>query len=188
MSAILKYCDHGSLLSQQRFIDKLINKLFDKNKNFCISAYTCSQKQENTAVTTTATATSTTNYWYNPATGACQPFSWTQTNTGNANNFPSLDMCQSYCTNSPTFILEALPLVNTCFLLIGCPRGNPQYTTSSTWYTRQWQSCSSSSSGVCSSTNFQCTNVGSNQFCCPKPSRLKFFPVITWTDSNGQVF
>lgn len=39
-----------------------------------------------------------TRYYFNPITSACETFFYAGAG-GNANNFESLDQCQSYCTD-----------------------------------------------------------------------------------------
>uniref|UniRef100_A0A914YYM5 BPTI/Kunitz inhibitor domain-containing protein n=1 Tax=Panagrolaimus superbus TaxID=310955 RepID=A0A914YYM5_9BILA len=94
-------------------------------------------------------------WWYNSVTGTCQQFLWdpaaTQAQFHSANNFRTIDHCESYCRDT-------------------CTRGSPQYTNEANVYAeRPIHGCSTS---ITCANEYQCTAVGSQHLCCPTPSAI----------------
>lgn len=112
-------------------------------------------------------------FWFNSATGNCEPLSFTGTG-GNANNFDSVSQCESYCkTGKITLIFHNLHLHLT---FPACLRGRPQYIDQT----------EVTPPVTCSSTTITTTNPCDNDnycyirdtsltsYCCPRQSKTKF--------------
>ncbi|KAK0420841.1 hypothetical protein QR680_014918 [Steinernema hermaphroditum] len=94
-------------------------------------------------------------WWYNSVTGTCQQFLWdpsaTMSKHHSANNFRTIDHCESYCRDT-------------------CARGSPQYSIEAQVYLeRAVTGCSNS---VSCANDFQCNSVGSQHLCCPTPASV----------------
>uniref|UniRef100_A0A914UM15 BPTI/Kunitz inhibitor domain-containing protein n=1 Tax=Plectus sambesii TaxID=2011161 RepID=A0A914UM15_9BILA len=86
-------------------------------------------------------------WWYNSIAGTCQQFLWNPATTdGSPNNFRTLDHCESYCRDT-------------------CIRGSPEYTTTAATPSAQSPIDGCASSTACSSS-YDCTTIGSLQWCC----------------------
>uniref|UniRef100_A0A915CB21 BPTI/Kunitz inhibitor domain-containing protein n=4 Tax=Parascaris univalens TaxID=6257 RepID=A0A915CB21_PARUN len=113
-------------------------------------AFTCIQpKQEAEAGAASSPAGVRPRWWYNAVTGTCEQFMWDpwdESEMQSPNNFKTREHCESYCRDT-------------------CKRGAPQYVSGSTMNDDEpVNSCHSVSSCL---SNFECSNVGSMQLCCP---------------------
>uniref|UniRef100_A0A914UKJ1 BPTI/Kunitz inhibitor domain-containing protein n=1 Tax=Plectus sambesii TaxID=2011161 RepID=A0A914UKJ1_9BILA len=94
-------------------------------------------------------------WWYNSVTATCQQFLWDPTATGtndhSPNNFRTIEHCESYCRDT-------------------CPRGSPQWNTAAS-FLNQAELTGCQTTAVCDA-NFECTTIGSEQWCCPTASSI----------------
>ncbi|KRX78894.1 Uncharacterized protein T06_8406 [Trichinella sp. T6] len=87
-------------------------------------------------------------YWYNSITGNCEQFLYDTTSEfTTANNFLTIEQCQSYCS-------------------VTCKRGLPQYVGSAP------KQCQSNSQCGSTAGKYQCATVGAKRYCCPSISNF----------------
>ncbi|VDK17861.1 unnamed protein product [Anisakis simplex] len=112
-------------------------------------AFTCIQPKHEADTSSAAATGVRPRWWFNAVTGTCEQFMWDpwdDSEMQSPNNFKTREHCESYCRDT-------------------CKRGSPQYTNAMTINDAEpVNTCQSV--GTCLQ-NYECSTVGSMQFCCP---------------------